>query len=247
MIKAEDAGTSSLSSSTNVHITISDSNDNVPKFIDADYNFVATENQPIGTSVGRVQATDSDNGTNAQLVYSVMSGENSHHFSIHPVQGTLYTAVVLDRESVNDYRIKVKVSDSAVFPLDLSNFTSVYIAVLDQNDNNPRFALPFYNASVKEKVASGTSVTMVTAEDADRDANARLTYSITQNSSVEYFAINSSTGEISVKNLFDYEEVKTVNVTVTAQDNGIPRLSGSVSLFVFIEDVNDNTPVFKKG
>lgn len=148
---------------------------------------------------------------------------------------------------MKEYRLKVKVSDSAAFPHDLSNITSVYITVLDQNDNNPRFALPFYNASISENVVSGTSVTTVTADDADRDANAELTYSITQSSSVEYFDINSATGEISVKNVFDYEEVKVVNLTITAQDNGVPRLSGSVSLFVYIQDVNDNKPVFKEG
>ena len=59
-----------------------------------------------------------------------MSGENSNHFFIHPLQGILYTAVMLDRESVKDYRIKVKVSDSAAFPLDLSNATTVYVTVL---------------------------------------------------------------------------------------------------------------------
>ena len=64
---------------------------------------------------------------------------------------------------------------------------------------------------------------------------------------MEYFDINSVTGEVSVKSVFDYEEVKIVNVTITAQDNGIPRLSGSVTLFLFIEDVNDNTPVFERG
>ena len=112
---------------------------------------------------------------------------------------------------------------------------------------SPRFALPFYNASVREKTVSGTSVTTVTADDPDRDANAELTYSITHSSSMEYFDINSVTGEVSVKNVFDYEEVQIVNVTITAQDNGVPRLSGSVTLVLFIEDVNDNTPVFERG
>ena len=141
MVKAEDAGTPVQASSTNVHVKIADTNDNVPEFSDAYYNFVVTENLPGGTSVGRVQATDNDNGTNAELVYSIMSGENSNDFFIHPLQGILYTAVMLDRESVNDYRIKVKVSDSAAFPLDLSNITTVYVTVLDQNDNSPRFVI----------------------------------------------------------------------------------------------------------
>ena len=247
MVRAEDAGIPSMASSTNVRVRISDSNDNTPAFSDADYTFFTTENQPIATSVGTVQASDIDNGTHAQLVYSITSGENSNHFSIHPVEGTLYTAVMLDREAVNEYRIKVKVSDSAAFPNDLSNITDVYITVLDQNDNNPSFSLPFYNASVPENSPSGTSVTTVTADDADSDANAELTYSISHHSSVEYFSIDSTTGKVTVKNTFDYEEVKFINVTVTAQDNGIIRLSGSVSLVIYIEDVNDNSPISEQG
>ena len=114
-----------------MRVRISDSNDNTPAFNYADYTFFIIENQPIATSVGTVQANDIDNGTHALLVYSIKSGENSNHFSIHPVEGTLYTAVVLDREDVNEYRINVKASDSAAFPNDLSNITNVY-----QNDNN---------------------------------------------------------------------------------------------------------------
>ena len=242
MVRAEDAGIPSKASSTNVRVRISDSNDNTPAFNYADYTFFIIENQPIAPSVGTVQASDIDNDTHALLVYSIKSGENSNHFSIHPVEGTLYTAVVLDREDVNEYRIKVKASDSAAFPNDLSNITNVY-----QNDNNQRFSLPFYNASVSENSPSGTSVTTITADDRDSDANAELTYSISHNSSVEYFSIDSVTGEVMVKNEFDYEKVKVINVTVTAQDNGIIRLSGSVSLVIYIEDVNDNNPVIERG
>ena len=247
MVRAEDAGIPSKASSTNVRVRISDSNDNTPAFNYADYTFFIIENQPIAPSVGTVQASDIDNGTHALLVYLIKSGENSNHFSIHPVEGTLYTAVVLDREDVNEYRINVKASDSAAFPNDLSNITNVYITVLDQNDNNPSFSLPFYNASVPENSPSGTSVTMVTADDRDTDANAELTYSISHSSSVEYLSIDSATGEVTVKNAFDYEATKVINVTITAQDNGIIRLSGSVSLVIYIEDVNDNNPVIERG
>ena len=58
-----------------------------------------------------------------------------------------------------------------------------------------------------ENSPSGTSVTMITADDRDCDANAELAYSISHNSSVEYFSIDSVTGEVMVKNEFDYEKV----------------------------------------
>lgn len=245
-VRVKDAGNPPLNSSTKVRVRISDSNDNSPEFSEADYTFFVVENQPIGTSVGEVQANDIDNGTHAQLVYSIESGDEDDHFSINQVQGTIYTAVVLDREDVREYRIRVKASDSAVFPTGLSTVTNVYITVLDQNDNRPSFPQPFYNASVPENSPSGVSVTTVTAKDLDSDANAELTYSITHESSVGYFSINSATGEVFVRSSFDYEAVKFVNVTITAQDNGIVRLNSSVSMKVYIEDVNDNFPVFEK-
>ena len=59
-----------------------------------------------------------------------------------------------------------------------------------------------------ENSPSGTSDTTVTADDRDSDANAELTYSISHNSSVEYFSVDSVTGEVVVKNEFDYEKVR---------------------------------------
>lgn len=88
---------------------------------------------------------------------------------------------------------------------------------------------------------------MVMVEDFDSDVNVELMYSIIYEFLVEYFSISSVIGEVFVKNLFDYEEVKFVNVIVIVEDNGIVRCSGFVFLIVYIKDVNDNVLVVEKG
>ncbi|EDO39464.1 predicted protein, partial [Nematostella vectensis] len=104
------------------------------------------------------------------------------------------TAMALDRENVPYYRLTVRVTDSAAYPSQLFNTTTVHITVLDLNDNPPAFDKAVFNASIAENSESGASVTRVTASDRDRDANARLTYSLTYNaSSPEYFRLDEAT------------------------------------------------------
>lgn len=197
--------------------------------------------------VGIVQVSDIDNGMYVKLVYFIVFGENSNYFLIYFVEGILYIVVVLDREIVKEYRIKVKVLDFVVFFNDLFNVINVYIIVFDQNDNNLSFFLLFYNVFVLENFLFGILVIMVMVDDCDIDVNVELMYSIFYSFFVEYFSIDSVIGEVMVKNVFDYEVMKVINVIIIVYDNGIIRLSGFVFLVIYIEDVNDNNFVIERG
>lgn len=164
--------------------------------------------------VGIVQVSDIDNGMYVKLVYFIMFGENSNYFLIYFVEGILYIVVVLDREIVKEYRIKVKVLDFVVFFNDLFNVINVYIIVFDQNDNNLSFFLLFYNVFVLENFLFGILVIMVMVDDCDIDVNVELMYSIFYSFFVEYFSIDSVIGEVMVKNVFDYEVMKVINVMI---------------------------------
>lgn len=110
-IKAQDTGSPSRYTTTNVQVRIIDRNDNTPSFSKADYSFAVTENQPVGILVGVVTATDIDNGTHAQLVYSIEPTFHSNHFSMNPLSGQIYTAAALDREAVGLYALKVCINN----------------------------------------------------------------------------------------------------------------------------------------
>ena len=54
-------------------------------------------------------------------------------------------------------------------------------------------------------------------------------------------------GEVKTEILLDFEKHHTFTVTVTAQDNGVPRQSSNVTLYVTVLDKDDNAPTFTKN
>lgn len=139
-------------------------------------------------------------------------------------------------------------SDSASYPHQLYNITTVSISVLDLNDNPPQFPKATDNISIAENSPSGTLVTRVTATDRDHDANARISYTLSHDNGGDYFRIDAITGEIFVTTTpLDYETTHYVMVTLTAEDAGLPSLSGTMKLRIDLIDVNDNAPVMSKG
>ena len=58
------------------------------------------------------------------------------------------------------------------------------------------------------------------------------------------FVIEPSTGTIRTAVPLDRETTDMYMLTVTAEDAGTPSLSTSVTVYINVSDVNDNTPYF---
>jgi len=87
----------------------------------------------------------------------------------------------------------------------------------------------------------------VQASDADSGRNGELFFSIADSPNANSaFAINSLSGEIYTTSSFDYESStpKLHKLKVMASDNGEPRKSSFVFVYINIVDENDNCPVF---
>jgi hypothetical protein len=99
--------------------------------------------------------------------------------------------------------------------------------------------------SVKENSASGTAVGTVSATDGDATApnNVIASYAITNGNTGSVFAINPTTGAITVVGSIDREATATFALTVTATDSGTAALTGSAIITVNVLDVNDRAPV----
>ena len=69
------------------------------------------ENKPLGTIVGDFNATDPD--ANATFAFSLADGNGSTHNHLFQldVNGTLKTAIALDREANATLSIRVRVTD----------------------------------------------------------------------------------------------------------------------------------------
>lgn len=99
--------------------------------------------------------------------------------------------------------------------------------------------------NVEENSPNGSLVGIVTATDAD--AVSTLTYSIIAGNSLGIFAIDSSTGNITIADNanLDRESVSSVALTIQVSDGGpgTPR-TGTGAVTVLITGVNDNAPIF---
>lgn len=97
------------------------------------------------------------------------------------------------------------------------------------------------SVSIAENSANSTAVT--TAAAADPDAGQTHTYSITAGNASGAFAIDASTGAISVadSSKLDYETPALASYSLTVQvlDNGSPALNGSATIAVSVTDVNE--------
>ena len=60
------------------------------------------------------------------------------------------------------------------------------------------------------------------------------------------FAVNSSTGLITLIDMVDRESQAEHMLTIVVTDNGLPPLSDDVEVTVLITDENDNPPVFQQ-
>ncbi|KAI1893987.1 hypothetical protein AGOR_G00129330 [Albula goreensis] len=242
-VQATDQGESvKLSSLVNVTITVLDINDNPPVFERRDYLATVPEDVALGMEVLRVYAASKDIGTNAEIYYSIRSGNERGKFQIDLMTGTIRVAKVLDFETCKDYFLTVEARDGGTPPL--SAVTTVNINLTDVNDNAPMFSRDVYTSIISEDATIGESVVQLTAEDLDSQVNRQILYSIVSGDRENQFFIDPITGLMKVNKELDRETVSTYSLAVRALDSGLPAMSSTVMVNIDISDINDNPPTF---
>ncbi|CAG6000189.1 unnamed protein product [Menidia menidia] len=239
-------------SSTLVHldIDIEDSNDHTPEFMEDPITIVISENVAVGSSVYTFQATDKDgSGPNSELVYSILHQwpDTPDLLTLDPATGILSLGRQLDHELTSTLILVVKATDSAPEASQRRWGTvTARVYVTDENDNPPEFISPTA-VSVMEDQPVGFVVLFVMARDADQGENGRVTYRIQSGNTGGTFSLNPNTGSLSIFKPLDREEQDIFNLTVIAEDHGIPQFSSSQLLCVHVIDVNDEVPWFEEN
>ncbi|XP_034041388.1 protocadherin-15a isoform X2 [Thalassophryne amazonica] len=233
-------------STTTVSIVVTDVNDNDPVFDpDGATNFTVREEE-ANVFVGQVKATDPDAGANGQVRYRIVN--HPELFTVN-ANGSIFTAVPLDRELRSQYDLVVEASDGAVDPRRTSLTLSVKVTDID--DNSPVFSQQSYVVNVPENSPVGTVVLKLRAVDADLFSN--VTYRIKTESARQLFYLNPVTGELSVLLTLDFEDLAALGVGTTfsfqveAVDQGGVTPPGQATVTVRITDMNDFSPVFSQA
>ena len=231
-------GTNTSSAET-VTINVNDLNDNLP-IITGSQSFSVDENSANATSVGTVALSDADSDAINTFTWSITDGNTNDAFAINAGTGelTVNTSSELDTETTPSYSLSITVSDGA----NTSNVKIVTIGVNDLNDNAPIITAS-QSFSVDENSANDTSVGTVVATDADATATTYQDWTITGGNTNSAFAIDSSTGEITVNTSgeLDRENTASYNLTITVSD-GVNTASAE-TVIIDVNDLNDNAPI----
>uniref|UniRef100_UPI0037E7C89E protocadherin-19 isoform X3 n=1 Tax=Semicossyphus pulcher TaxID=241346 RepID=UPI0037E7C89E len=248
-ISAEDGGDPPKIGAVQLNIKVIDSNDNNPVFDETVYTVNVMENSPINTLVIDLNATDPDEGTNGEVVYSFHSyvtEKTRDAFKIDPRTGIITVNGVLDYETAQIYEIDVQAKDLG--PNSIPAHCKVTVNVMDTNDNPPVISLLSLNTEmveVSENAQRGYVIALVRVSDKDSGANGKVQCRLQGNVPFrlqEYESFST----ILVDGRLDREQKDTYNLTIQAEDSGIPPLRATKSLVVKVTDENDNPPHFLK-
>ena len=246
-IICHDYGTPRLSAEASFNVTVSDDNDNDPKFLKILYEAYVDENTTLGYPIIHVDATDEDIGVNAQIQYFLHSDAGSK-FAINSNNGVISASSVYDRETKASYLFHVLAVDNG--DPTRTGTASVSVTIRDINDNHPLFNRTRFTYEVDEGQPSQTVVGFIRAFDKDEGSNGEITYTIDKEDEFEVPFIVLSEGTIRTRENLDREKNSQFSFKVHATDHGFPSLNSSAHVTVFVTDINDNEPSIsfpKKG
>ncbi len=195
--------------------------------------FSIAENSAGGSNVGTVTPRLDHSGST--LTYSIISGNTGSALAINPTSGqiTVATPAALNFESLsNNWLVPAALELSVTITDSLNSAQNetlrVVVTVTDVNetptlsDNTAIVAL--------SNTVSGTALGAFTGSDPDRFD--LCTYSIVSGNSAGKFAINSSTGVLTVAGSLDAAVQSSYTLTLRATDRGSPALTSNITTTV---------------
>ncbi|KAG7517852.1 protocadherin beta-16-like [Solea senegalensis] len=227
-----------------VTVEITDINDNAPVFQKEERRFEISESAVIGSKFLLEKAFDPDIEKNGLQTYSLKPSDHFllklHSQSDGSKKVEMILQKPLDREELEHISLVLTAEDGG--EPQMTGTMLIHVTVLDANDNAPVFSKPVYKATITENSVNGTVVTVVSASDADKGSNGKVTYVIgnSMDTVSKLFHINSQ-GEVILDGTIDYEKEKHYHVDIEAVDQG--GLSDSSKIIIDVIDVNDNSPV----
>lgn len=261
-VVAVDAGVPSHTGTTTVTVQLINHNDKAPYFSPTTQRTEVSEGAVVGYTFYKVIAKDPDVASPDLLRYalvepisaldkdgravSVSQESYKNFFNLVAATGEVRVASEITRDTAAVVRLTITVTDTSANPRQTGTGT-VVVTIIDRNDMAPSFAPPWTRESpnidldVMEEQSVGTVVGSVVATDPESNIAG---YEIMPENT--YFAVDKTTGVITIKGRIDYEEIQTIRMNIVAYDTGIPQLSAVALVTCNVINTNDNDPVFSE-
>jgi VCBS repeat-containing protein len=223
-VTATDNGTPVQSGSAAVTINLNNVNE-APVVTAA--TFSINENSSSGTAVGTVTATDPDAGQTR--TYSITAGNTNNAFSINAATGalTVNNSAALNFEANPTFSLTITATDNGT-PVKSGSAT----VTVNLTNVNEAPVISSQTLAVKTKSKDRTVVGTVVST--DPDAGQTRTYSIVSGNTGNTFAINSSTGVVTVNNSNGVKAVGQYDLVIRVTDNGSPALSATGTVRIYV-------------
>ncbi|XP_060076019.1 putative neural-cadherin 2 [Ylistrum balloti] len=263
-VMATDSGSSPRSSSTTITMTLQ-SDYRPPSTSQAEYTFGMSEVDDIGTVVGNIVV--SSNADQAAVSLQIVNNVDGLIIirEVDPTTNIGQFELVIAKERIRYEKypeMKLVLRASNEQPEPQNTYIFAKIENEDKNMLNPEYiGEPFISAdnyNIKLDVLEGLDpqepVGFVVAIDGDTFTPAYSNVTYYEQSSSAFFSIDSVSGEIRTKKVFDAEEEQIYYFSLIAKD-GAPSAtpnhqppgtsnSATATVQIQISDANDNTPTF---
>ncbi|XP_052778546.1 cadherin EGF LAG seven-pass G-type receptor 2-like, partial [Mya arenaria] len=236
VVSVSDGGSSALTSTTSVIVTVTSVNDAAPSVTGA--TVAIDESTAVGGAVTTVVATDADTGADGDLTFSISQGNSAGKFTIDPTTGAISVAGSLDYETTIQYLLTVMATDGGSTAQ--TGSATITVDINDVSDQAPTCSANSYYVSIDEPgvVSSNNYVTLACT---DTDAVDTLTYSIASGNTGSKFSI-STAGVITLASALDYD-AGTQNFALSVQVTD-STTTLTIPVTIVVNPVNEATPTF---
>ncbi|XP_068183919.1 cadherin-1 [Antennarius striatus] len=253
-VQVADMSGDGLTGHAKVILTITDSNDNAPVFSESSYEASVEENK-AGVQIAKLFVTDGDEphspAWNAK--FTIVSGDRDGLFSVktgpNKQEGFLSTAKGLNFEKASTHTLLITTENEVPFAIQLPTATATVVVTVKDVNEAPIFDPAEKLISKREDLAVDSDLVQYTASDPDIARKQKVMYRILRDPA-GWLAVNKDTGVIKVKSPMDREStlVKDDKYTalIGAYDNDEIPATGTGTLVIKLEDVNDNAPTIEE-
>ncbi len=215
---------------------------NNPPVVIPNQYFTIDENTTSGTSLGYLSAYDADQDTTLGN-WTITNGNINDTFTLDSLTGELLISnnTPLDYETNPVFILNVTVSDA----LDTSANEIVTIYLNNINDNIPVITenQVFH---INENAESILNIGIIEAFDPD-GSESFFDWTIISGNDLEYFSINSETGELQLIDHtgLDYETTQSYTLGITVRDSIFT--SDTCPIMISILNINESIPTINEG